>query len=321
MHHYKASLLGQETHRRLNIVIDVQDSFSEMDVQTSEKFMKSFESGIASLNEVSKRECRASLMKFIADEGKNQETQLAYRKAIRDSIDALRARGVPTLYMTMGDSTELHLHTEPWSIKAAAVRDRAELSDLQLTGLSPRVDEDIFRKRFMSGFIDVADVIVSPEMEKYIINQRRNGERYKEAYFGRPTLLQHIRALGVESISIMGGMTEYCITDNALDAVRNGFRVTLLPDLVVPERHIIWDASPRHATNQTAKIKNKLGEIVSNPSSRGYKAAEAEALKAVLQRLEFRRFSEFISELDAAPNSSRPPNGVAEIPHRAPKPS
>jgi nicotinamidase/pyrazinamidase len=58
----------------------------------------------------------------------------------------------------------------------------------------------------------------------------RNDAGY--SMFESTGLADQLHALGMESLAVCGIATEYCVRATALDAVREGFRATLLTDLI-----------------------------------------------------------------------------------------
>ena len=195
-----------------------------------------------------------------------------YIKKIKDSIEALRDRGIPTIYIAIGDASI--------AFPGSPNRDPSLPNLLGLSEIAPKPGDDIFLKLFMSGFIDKADVDKSPVLKAYVIGQRpEDGENYAKAEFSKLTLRGLLERKGATHVTLMGEAAQFCITDNAIDAVRNGLGVTILSDAVAGwtdetykaknwrDGKMTWpEGDPAYHERQ---IKRTLDEIRANPAARG----------------------------------------------------
>jgi hypothetical protein len=234
-----------------------------------------------------------------------------FRDAVKDSVRILREQyGIPTLFMAGGQSTVLYPRTIPWSINPPEVRDFKQLEGLRLSGVAPRIDEDIFLKRFPDGFTDIEDARASPELAAYLATDGEGGYGFMDAHYGQPTLRDHLKSLGVQQVTIMGATAEYCVIDSAIGAARSGFQSLIFSDLVVgwADRTFSTITWPKTSSHQN-EVGSKLAEIMHDPTMRGFKASDQKALEAI-RSVEISTFPEFLSSLDP---SNRPIN----LPSRA----
>ena len=302
-------------HPVVNFVIGVQDYFDDMSGPARALHKLRFDEQLASLPAAERDAWWESLQR--PSPPGDREKREAYRHAIRDSVDRLRQQGVPTIFMAIIDESRLYPATQSRLSTSPQPRDKALLEQLQLASIAPLADEDIFVKRFMNGFTDIDDVRASPEMARYVTGQRRDGHKYDEAHYGLPTLLQHMQALGARQVSIMGGIAEYCITDNALGAAFNGLAVTILPELIAADRDEDWRPTPEHARTQQKNIEAALDRAVIDPQSRGYKASDAPALKQAREAIGFSEINRYIATLKTEPGLATAFNGPSAKPTRS----
>jgi nicotinamidase-related amidase len=201
------------------------------------------------------------------------------------------------------------------------------LNRLGLLGVAPAPDEDVFVKRYMDAFTDIDDVLARPELRKYVDGQRTDNRDFhdkiidgsinKEDYFGRPTLLEHLKAQGVEHITMAGTMAGFCIANTAINAAMHGFQVTIFSDLVVgwedkTYRKAVWD--PNSPEDRVKEITDRLDEIIRDPESAGFKESDRAALIEARKRIEIRTSSDFLE-------SPRPKATAAPLPDPKPAPS
>lgn len=291
----------------LNLVIDVQDTYAELSPAAQAQRDAQFARQIGPLGTAEQAAHRERRSMFLLETPEQRDARLAFRQRIGEAVGLLRAEGVPSLFMSIGDSTELHLPVQPWSRQMPARRDAAFLSRVELSGIGPRVDEPVLQKRFMSGFVSsLADVRASPEREAYLTRQRFDGRDYAEAHFGPLGLGDYMQGCGVRHVTIMGGMTSYCITDNALENALRGYRVTVFPELIT-SRDTEWHSAPSHAATEGRKLAATLEEIVRDPAGRGYHAGDAQSLRDAAARIEQRSLTEHLDHLKANEPGVRQP--------------
>ncbi len=227
-------------------------------------------------------------------EDMDETVRAAYLKSVRDTVEEFRQRGIPTIFVAIGDSSQLY--------PAGEQRDLAKLS---LTSVAPRPDEDIFLKRFMDTFTDIKDVRASTELAAYIGNQRPDNKlengNIKGAHFGETTFLDHLKALGVEQVTIMGTMAEFCITDNALGAAMNGIKATILTDKVAGWKDHTYTKPVWHEGApelHEKSISDTLDKVKADPVFRGFKEADAGKVSKVIDSISMRTTNDFFMEHD-----------------------
>jgi nicotinamidase-related amidase len=241
----------------------------------------------------------------------NKDEHDAYVKKINDSVKALADRGIPTIYIAITDDSIAH--------PGSASRDPALLNTLHLTELHVQPGDDIFEKRFMSGFIDIADVRASPVVREYIESQRKDGAEFAKATFSRTKLIDLLKAKGAKEVTIMGYMAQNCVTDNAVDAARNGLGVTVLSDTLLG-----WDKPGKaawHSKNpaiHAEQVKSTLEKIKDDPIERGIAPSEKESIEkvvAAIDTIRVRPVDDFLRSLSAAPKAeSRAVNKASAAP-------
>lgn len=227
--------------------------------------------------------------------GLSQLEHEKYVAALNSRVTALREQGVSTLWVAMGDSSELH--SPPHSPEL--------IERLRLTGNNIATDEYIFEKRGINGFTHKVDAVSQPDLSIYMDAQRMDGSKYIDGHFGDVTLHDHLQNQKIGHVSIMGGMAGFCITQNALAASLRGYQTTIYPDLVVGWTNqkfekAVWRESAPHQTE--AEIKTAMTGIWMSPSDYGYDVNDGSKLIAAQRKIEFRHSG------DDAPSSARPAN-------------
>lgn len=244
---------------------------------------------------------------FVERKGLSEEQRQEYLKSAKETIKELADRGIPTIYISIGNSSEVYPGTRS---DPDAQRDPGLLQKLGLTGIAPGPEDDVVQKRFMDTFTDIDDVRASPVLAKYIAGQRGDNNlgpdgNIEGATFGRPTFLEHLQNLGVKNVTIMGSMAEFCITDNALGAATHGISATVLSDRVIGweddnYRQAVWhkDAPEKHADS----INAKLAEVAQDPVARGFKAEDAEKVGKAVDSIRVVTSADYLASLPAQEN-------------------
>lgn len=232
-----------------------------------------------------------------------------YLAATKQSIQELAEKGIPTIYIAIGDSSALY----PGSgSDPDATRPPDLVAKLGLTGIAPGPEADIFLKRFMDTFTDIADLRASETLAVYAAGQRDDNildtsGNIKGASFGEVTFAQHLKKLGVEHVTIMGSMAEFCITDNALGAVLRGEGIksaTILSDRVIGWNDDSYTQPVWHKDNleaHEASIKAVLEKVRQDPSSRGFsgEGIEKKIDTAIDHRISMCRSADYVAAVPA----------------------
>lgn len=232
-----------------------------------------------------------------------------YLKAAKQTIQDLADRGIPTIYIAIGDSSQLYpgARSDP-----DARRDSGLIAKLGLTGIAPGPEDDIFLKRFMDTFTGIKDVRASETLAVYAAGQRDDNildtaGNIKGASFGDVTFKQHLQNLGVQHVTIMGAMAEFCITDNALGAVLRGEGIqsaTILSDRVIGWNDASCTQPVWHKDNPKAhenSIKATLEKVRQDPAARGFSGENAaeKVAQAIDSGIKITTASDYIANLPA----------------------
>ncbi|TAL29291.1 MAG: isochorismatase family protein [Alphaproteobacteria bacterium] len=213
----------------------------------------------------------------------------AYIKKINQSVAALREEGIPTVFIAITNENQVHEKLDAETRKT-----------LKLTELDIKLGDIVFEKRFMSGFPTLEDIRNSPELEKYIISQRSDhgGADYAKAFEKTDLTLKHLLH-DAEHVTVMGAMTQYCVTDNACDAAWHGKRVTVFSDTTTAwsketmefyEKKARGEAvdpdTPKKIVQdnpafQEEQIRATIAKKKSDPAKMGRKPEEAGALDTI----------------------------------------
>jgi hypothetical protein len=260
--------------------------------------------------------------------GLDAESQDKWFAELQNSREKLKEEGISTLFVGIHDYSRIYPANQP--------RDPALLDDLHLTRVNPRLDEDVFVKRYMDAFTDIDDVLKKPALRNYIDGEIVNGQRVggerpdneefhnkivdgsikKEDFFGRPTLDDHLKTLGVDQITIMGGMAGFCITGTALSAALHGLDVTIISDRVLGwedknYKQVVWH--PNLSDFHKREINDALDEVIRNPELRGFQTSDRQALIEAKSRIKICNFSEYTASLEP-PTPSAIRNGRGSRP-------
>src|SRR5690606_28852602 len=110
---------------------------------------------------------------FVERKGLSEKKRQKYVQATKKTIKELAKRGIPTIYISIGNSSEVYPGTRS---DPKAQRDPGLLQKLGLTGIAPGPEDDVVQKRFMDTFTDIDDVRASPVLAKYIAGQRSDNK-------------------------------------------------------------------------------------------------------------------------------------------------
>jgi len=252
--------------------------------------------------------------------GLDVKSQDEWFAALQNSREKLKEEGINTLFIGIHDYSRLHPANES--------RDPVLLDQLHLTRANPRPDDDIFVKRYMDAYTDIDHVLANSGLREYVEGQRPDqrqfheeiisGTRNKSDYFGRPTFDEHLKALGVNQVTIMGGMAGFCITGTALSAALHGLDVTIISDRVLGwedknYKQVVWH--PNSPDYHKQEINDALDEIIRNPESRGFQTSDRQALTEARSQIKICTFSECTASLEPPA-----PSGVRSGPGNRPAP-
>lgn len=208
----------------------------------------------------------------------SREEHDRYVKGVRETAAALREQGIPTVWVAITDQNRIH---DKWGQADVEKLRMTELGVQKATADAP--GDILFEKRFMSGFTTQEQLEGSKALADYIASQRKDGANYKEAFANGPehTLTHLLR--DVKHVIVNGGMGQYCVTDNSIDAALQGKGVT-----VVNSNVMAWADMGKHtqismgdADFSGAQVKAMLDELKANPALRALPPAVADAIDKI----------------------------------------
>jgi len=265
-------------------------------------------------------------------------TDLAFIERARHTADALRERGIPSIWVSMDNRSQLYLPTDTWPSASSRTRDMAQLeqggffgrspnmSEAELkkfeefrqrfSQIGPRTDEAMFPKAFFSAFASQED-LQRPDMREFFTSQRQaeHAIDIDRAFHGQ-SLQDYLKSMGVKEVTVMGGNADVCVTETALGAAKNGFKATILTDNVVSRAD---GAGVRPSSQYEGDLRNlhermldspqQLAADPNHPTKEGYKSGTifSEADKtAIRNNVRMGTLDHFISSLPEAPAVAQP---------------
>jgi len=229
-----------------------------------------------------------------------------FNRAIQDSVAALRAQGVPTIWVTMGKGYRLIEPEKSWPQADAGPRSRLDLHRLGFDTVTPARDEAIFTKLFKGSFLSrdqAADPDVQQYLERQIPDQHMGGydpsagSRFDhivanvaglgspDRLIDGPDLASHLRGMGCDHVTVMGVYLDHCVTDAALGSAAEGLRTTVVTDRVISSRD---HAQTQSASANRDELESELEQARRSPGDRGLTKDQA----ARSSDIEFTSFSQ-----------------------------
>jgi nicotinamidase-related amidase len=209
------------------------------------------------------------------------EAQRDYHERLAETVDRLRQAGIPTIWISMSNHSELHAPTQTWPAAAPQPRDPEALARLDfaehdaagpkpftdenrafIQKYGPKADEYVFPKAFFDAFAGAED---TGRMEKYLNDQRapQYAIDIHKAISG-PQMKELLQSWGTQQVLIEGGNADVCVMSTAMGAAMAGIKSTILTDLVVSRDDPDAQKGPGFAQ---ALISNKLHNITDNPAA------------------------------------------------------
>lgn len=211
-------------------------------------------------------------------------------KGVRETADRLREQGIPTVWIAIKDQNVIH---DKW--------DAATVAKLDMNGLNPQAGDVLFEKRFMSGFTTLEQLEEKPALKTYIMGQRpTDGANYTEAFAQdlNATLTDLLK--DAKHVIINGGMGQFCVTDNSIDATLQGKGVTVLKENIAVWKRMSppWNSeniSTGDPDFNARQVETMLNELKANPALR----ALPEDAPAKIDTIKISDTGEFLRNLPA----------------------
>ena len=246
--------------------------------------------------------------------------QKAYLDTMSDTIRTLRNNHIDILWITMQDQNHLYAPqsnesaADPYSLdkmkkmglmgfgeqagKDAAKNDRRikheQHSEQFLRQSGPLQNETVFSKFFMSGFISPEEYKDDPERYTQLRDQFRKDIDVVFPQEG-DSLDAYLKSQNATNLLLMGAFANHCIAENALDAHRHDYNVTVLSDRVVGwdednDRLMVW-----RNKNYEPVIQNKIAENIVE-----------QGLEMDTPEISYQSFASFAAGLEHPPPSPQP---------------
>jgi len=222
-------------------------------------------------------------------------TDPAFIERVRRSADALRARGIPTIWLTMDNRSQLFEPTESWPSTSLRSRNIGELEQGGFFGhepdateeqlrkfrehfsqYGPRTDEAMYPKAFFDAFSTPESIKHLGARQHYVEQERPQHIGGIDNVFYGQTFLDYLKSLGVEQVTIMGGNADVCVTETAMGAARNGIGVTILSDHLVSGKDRVGNNPPVQYENELQVLHDQTldrpHELVNYPTKKALSA-------------------------------------------------
>ncbi len=203
-------------------------------------------------------------------DGMTTQDASAFANSLAQTLKQLRENDIPIVWMVI-DSKKGNKALIPNNKHASDIRNIDELKEIGFEGFDedqsnykifsnfiqkhgPRENEALFRKSFMSGLVEEADInhankkdhqkalllqagvvfhsdeITGDSKYFYIINEKDADIEFSKFFKGEKTVPEHLRETNVQNTLIMGQVSYYCMLETAISAEEKGFNPTIIDD-------------------------------------------------------------------------------------------
>ena len=180
--------------------------------------------------------------------GLDPTAQKAYLEKVAKHIEASRAQGIPTVWVSVNNRIKFH-DTESSS---SLVRSEAQFKEMGFYGGPERLTQE--QKAAFDYYKDW--------LKKH--GPRSNEAVYEKKSFGAftdgPDLLNHINKKENKwtKINLIGGNDDVCVLATAIGAALNGIKVRIMADLVKGDTNPLLDKGDQHHVDKLKRAADNL---------------------------------------------------------------